>query len=144
MATITAFEDMEVWQHARSLSKRIYWITQEGSFSRDFRLKDQINASSASIMDNIAEGFERDGAKEFVQFLSFAKGSAGETRSQLYNALDRSHITEETFIELKEAALGISKQLSGLMRYLNKGDYIGLKYIREPNEIYLLETQSEI
>ena len=88
-------------------------------------------------MDNIAEGFERDGAKEFVQFLSIAKGSAGETRSQLYTALDRNHMDEETFMKLREDVMMISKQLSGLMRYLNKGEYKGLKYIREPREIYL-------
>ena len=136
---------MEVWQLARRFSKRIYWLTQEGSFSKDFRLRDQINGSSESTMDNIAEGFERDGAKEFAQFLSIAKGSAGETRSQLYCALDRNHINQQTFDELKQEVIVISKQLSGLMHYLNRGDYKGLKYVREPNEIYSLpEAESEI
>ena len=144
MATITAFEEMEVWQRARVFSRKIYRLSLEGSFAKDFKLRDQINRSSLSIMDNIAEGFERDGAKEFVQFPSIAKGSAGKTRSQLYCALDRNHITEITFSELKEVIM-IGRQLSGLIRYLNKGDYKGLKYLREPNEIYLTTVfQSEI
>ena len=137
MATIRAFEDKEVWKRARSLAGKIYRLSQEGSFSRDFKLRDQINRASMSIMDNIAEGFERDGSKEFVQFLSIAKGSSGEVRSQLYSALDRNHINEQTFNELKEEAIMINKQLFGLIKYLNKGDYKGLKFVREPNEIYL-------
>jgi four helix bundle protein len=82
MATITRFEDLEIWQEARRLFNQIKDICNQTALTSDFKLKDQIKASSGSVMDNIAEGFERDGNLEFRQFLSIAKGSAGETRSQ--------------------------------------------------------------
>ena len=81
MATINKFEDLDIWQEARRLAKEIYLISKETDLKTDFRFKDQIIASSGSVMDNIAEGFERDGNLEFRQFLSIAKGSAGESRS---------------------------------------------------------------
>ena len=84
MATIKRFEDLEIWQEARKLAHEIHLICIETELRNDFRLKSQIKASSGSVMDNIAEGFERDGNTEFRQFLSISKGSAGETRSQLY------------------------------------------------------------
>ena len=83
MPTIYKFEDMEVWQNARSLTKKIYICSSNGKFSKDFGLRDQIRRASVSIMSNIAEGFERGSNKEFIQFLFIAKGSAGEVRSQL-------------------------------------------------------------
>ena len=129
MSTFKSFEEIEVWQKARVLANRIYDITRGGSFVSDFKLKDQINGSSGSIMDNIAEGYERDGTREFVQFLSIAKGSAGETRSQLYRALDRNHISAETHKQLNDEVTTISKQLSGLMSYLNKSKLKGVKYL---------------
>src|ERR1700690_698676 len=101
MASIKRFEDIEVWQDARKICNLIYSLASEGTFSKDYKLKDQINGSSGSIMDNIAEGFERDGTKEFRQFLSYSKGSSGEVRSQLYRAFDRGHITIEDFESLK-------------------------------------------
>ncbi len=130
MSTFKSFEEIEVWQKARSLANKIYDLTLQGSFAGDFKLKDQINGSSGSIMDNIAEGFERDGTREFIQFLSIAKGSAGEARSQLYRALDRNHINKETHKQLNDEVTGISKQLSGLMNYLNKSGVKGIKYIQ--------------
>ena len=100
MATITKFEDLKIWQKARELCREIALLTRQDEFSKDYRLKDQIKSSSGSIMDNIAEGFERDGRKEFIQFLSMSKGSAGEVRSQLYRAHDCGYITKQKFQEL--------------------------------------------
>src|SRR6188768_1247303 len=112
MSTLKSFEEIEVWQKARTFANRIFELTLEGTFSRDYKLRDQINGSSGSIMDNIAEGFERGGNREFIQFLSIAKGSAGETRSQLYRALDRNHLTQDQFNSLTEEVIQVSKQIS--------------------------------
>lgn len=95
MATVTKFEDLEVWILARDQAKEIYKLTQSPNFSKDFDLKNQINAAAGSTMDNIAEGFERFSNKEFAQFLIISKGSNGEVRSQLYRAFDRNHIDDE-------------------------------------------------
>jgi four helix bundle protein len=137
MATFKNFEEIEAWKGARLLSSKIYKLTLEGTFAKDFKLRDQINGSSGSVMDNIAEGFERNGTREFIQFLSIAKGSAGETRSQLYRALDRKHITTETHEELQGEVLKINKQLSGLIDYLKASGLSGTKYMKEPEEPYL-------
>ena len=84
MSTIQKFEDLEAWKIAREVTRDIYKLSSKGEFIKDFGLRDQIRRSAVSIMSNIAEGFERDGDKEFVQFLSIAKGSAGEGRSHIY------------------------------------------------------------
>ncbi len=89
MATFKSFEDIEAWQKARELTNRVYDASDKGAFARDFGLRDQIRRACVSILSNIAEGFERSGTGEFVQFLSSAKGSAGEVRAQLYVALER-------------------------------------------------------
>jgi four helix bundle protein len=130
MATIKSFEDedIEAWQKARSLSKEIFELTNVGTFSRDFGLRDQINRASGSIMDNIAEGFERSGTKEFIQFLAIAKGSAGEVLSQLYRALDRNHLTKEQYNILAESTKQISKMINGFMIYLRDTNLKGMKF----------------
>ncbi|NBL66071.1 four helix bundle protein [Flavobacterium sp. NST-5] len=129
MATITRFEDLDIWKDARKLSKEIYLITQNNSdFKSDFRFRDQIRASSGSIMDNIAEGFERNGNLEFRQFLSIAKGSAGETRSQLYRALDFNYITQEVFEVLKTDSENLSGKINNFITYLNKKEFKGTKF----------------
>ena len=117
MAHYTTFEDLPIWQKARDICRDVYRSTQLGSFSKDFALKDQINRSSGSCMDNIAEGFERDGNREFKQFLSISKGSIGETRSQLYRALDRGHITQEDFDRLFHKCKNESKEIVGLYAF---------------------------
>lgn len=141
MAKINSFEDLQVWQAARELSNEIYSLTLTNGFSKDFSLKDQINRAVGSVMDNIAEGFERGGNKEFIQYLSIAKGSCGEVRSQLYRALDRNHIIETDFESLKDKALKISKQISGFISYLQNSNLKGIKYIsKEPETPYESET----
>ena len=128
MSTWTSFEDIESWQLARIFCKDIYRIMNYKGLSTDFRLRDQINGSSGSIMDNVAEGFERNGNKEFINFLSIAKASAGESRSQLYRIYDREYITKEEFEKLKQDALNISGKIANLMKYLKKSDFKGIKF----------------
>jgi four helix bundle protein len=140
MARVQSFEDLEVWKKARLFSNAVYEITLKESFSKDFELKKQIHRSSGSIMDNIAEGFERSGNKEFGQFLAIAKGSAGETRSQLYRALDRKHIDEVIFDHLKSEAIAISRMISALMNYLKTTEKKGAKYkVNEDGQTYHLK-----
>jgi len=128
MATFKKFEDINAWQKARELTSRIYRITGQGDFSKDYGLKDQIRRSSVSIMSNIAEGFERSGTAEFGQFLSTAKGSAGEVRSQLYVAFDQGYIGKEGFEALANSATQISRMISGLMSYLRRSGVKGTKF----------------
>ncbi|WP_330444033.1 four helix bundle protein [Flavobacterium sp. C4GT6] len=128
MATIKRFEDLEIWQEARRLAKEIHIISVETELKNDFRLKSQIKSSSGSVMDNIAEGFERDGNMEFRQFLSISKGSAGETRSQLYRLFDSGYITAEKLEILKADYESLSGKLKGFINYLNKKDYKGNKF----------------
>jgi len=128
MASIKCFEDLEVWQKAREFAKEIYAISRESHLSRDFILRDQIIRSAISIISNIAEGFERGGAGEFIQFLSVAKGSAGELRAQLYIVLDQGYIDENKFKELIEMNTAISRMISRLIEYLRKSNIKGIKY----------------
>ncbi len=128
MATVRQFEDLDIWQEARRLAKEIQVISIETDLKSDFKFKEQIKSSSGSVMDNIAEGFERDGNLEFRQFLSFAKGSAGETRSQLYRALDYGYISEQKFEILKTDYEKLSGKIKKFLTYLNKNDFKGNKY----------------
>ena len=128
MATVKRFEDLEIWQEARKLSKEVVRLSKTTDLKSDFKLRDQVKASSGSVMDNIAEGFERDGNLEFRQFLAIAKGSAGETRSQLYRLLDWEYINEMTFEKLIIDCEYLSKRISNFISYLNKKDYKGTKF----------------
>ncbi|WP_339657711.1 four helix bundle protein [Flavobacterium frigidarium] len=128
MATITRFEDLEIWKEARRLAKEIHLITVETDLKSDFRFRGQIKASSGSVMDNIAEGFERNGNLEFRQFLSIAKGSAGETRSQLYRVLDYNYIDVVKFEILKTDFENLSGKINNFISYLNKKDFKGTKF----------------
>ena len=128
MATFQKFEDIEAWQRARELTREIYTVSNENPFSKDFGLRDQVRKTSVSIMSNIAEGFERDGTKEFIQFLSVAKGSSGELRSQLYVAFDQGYLEEERFERLLGIVLETSRMIGGLINYLRKSKMKGPKY----------------
>lgn len=128
MATIKRFEDLEIWQEARKLTKEIHIISIETGLKTNFKLRDQIKASSGSVMDNIAEGFERNGNIEFRQFLSVAKGSAGEARSQLYRVLDFDYIDEEKFNVLRERLENLSGKINNFIIYLNNKDFKGTKF----------------
>lgn len=128
MSTINKFEDLEIWKEARRLSFIIFQISVETNLKHDFRFKEQIKSSSGSVMDNIAEGFERDGNIEFRQFLSIAKGSAGETRSQLYRAFDCGYINEKDFNQLKNDYERLSGKIKNFITYLNKKDFKGNKF----------------
>lgn len=129
MATIRRFEDLEIWQVARELENKVFEETQTGSLARDYKLKDQMNASSGSVMDNIAEGFGRGSRLEFVQFLSISKGSANELQSQLYRCFDRKYISKEKFDELYQLADKCCSKIHSFMNYLNRSEIKGQKFV---------------
>lgn len=128
MATFQRFEDINAWQKSRELTRDIYRVTKQGPFSKDYGLRDQIRCASSSVMSNIAEGFERCGTGEFMQFLSIAKGSVGEVRSQLYIAVDQGYLDKKTFEGLFETATEISKMINGLMCYMRESSIKGVKF----------------
>jgi four helix bundle protein len=134
MAKIERFEDLISWQKARELNRLVYKISANGTFAKDFGLRDQIRRASISIMSNIAEGFERGGDKEFAQFLSNAKGSCGEVRCQLYAALDEKYLSEVEFKLLSEKSLEVSRLISGFMTYLRRSELRGNKIKQPANE----------
>src|ERR1044072_174125 len=110
------------------LANRIYDVTSEAGFSRDFALPDQIRRASISVVSNIAEGYERDGDREFLQFLFVAKGSCGEVRAQLYLAHDRSYLSDDQFREIHAKAVELSRVIAGLIKYLQQSKISGTKY----------------
>ena len=122
------FEEIEAWQLARELTKAVYALVKGSSFSHDFGLSDQIRRASVSVMANIAEGHERDGTKEFIQFLSCAKGSVGEVRSHLYVALDATYIDQQPFDALSTLTFRIAAALSALIKALRSSDISGQKF----------------
>ncbi|MNK21334.1 hypothetical protein D3C87_395880 [compost metagenome] len=130
MAKIEKFEDLQVWILAREISQAIWLLFENTSLGKDFELKNQMSRSSGSIMDNIAEGFERNGNREFIQFLSISKGSCGELRYQLYRAFDRNHITKEQFEEIASKTDFENKKLGFFISYLNSSEYRGSKFSR--------------
>ncbi|MDD2963495.1 MAG: four helix bundle protein [Bacteroidales bacterium] len=126
--TITRFEDLEIWQLSRELNRIVKGYTHREAFSRDFRFIDQITSSCGSVMDCIAEGFERDGTKEFIQFLSIAKGSCGEARSQCYRAFDFSYISSEELNDILLRTDVLRSKISNFISYLKSCDLKGKKY----------------
>ncbi len=125
---IEHFEDMEVWQEARELCRYVFEISSKEPFCKDYKFRDQIRDSSGSVMDNIAEGFERGGNKEFIQFLYIAKGSCGETRSQGYRAFDRNYILQEELDSLIKLTETESIKIANLIRYLKNSEMKGAKF----------------
>ena len=125
---ITRFEDLEIWQEARGLCKLIYKITSREPFSKDFRFRDQIRSACGSIMDNIAEGFGRGGNREFINFLSIAKGSNDEVRSQAHRASDFNYINKDELEDIIFRTLSISKRTTSFITYLKKSERRGPKF----------------
>ena len=128
MPTISNFEDLEIWQLARQQAIEIFQLYSQEPFSKDWELRNQINASSASVMDNIVEGFERSGNREFTSFLIISKGSNGEVRSQLHRAFDRQYITLQRFEELKLNCVLLSKKITSFIKYLKQSEHKGFRY----------------
>ena len=128
MAKAQKFEDLAIFQMARDLCKEVYAITKEGEFHKDSRFVQQIRAAAGSIMDNIAEGFERDGNKEFINFLYIAKGSCGEVRSQILRASDVGFIDKETAAKLYNDCINISKSISKFIKAIKASGLSGLKF----------------
>ncbi len=128
MAKIERFEDIEAWKLARELTKSVYQVSSTGAFCRDSALVNQIRRAAISILSNIAEGFERNGDKEFVQFLMVAKGSCGEVRAQLYVAYDQSYVSEAEFAALRSQVEQIGRMISGLTSYLRNSHMKGSKF----------------
>ena len=120
MSEIQRFEDIDSWQAGMELVNDIYRVSGQGAFANDFALRDQIRKAAVSIPSNIAEGFERNRRSEFIQFLRYAKGSAGEVRSQLYNARDQDYIDAETFQSLQSDVESVSRQIQGFIRHLRR------------------------
>lgn len=128
MATFKKLEEIECWKRARELTRRIYKISGEAAFAKDFGLKDQIRRASVSVVSNIAEGYDRSGTAEFIQFLATAKGSAAEVRCQPYVAADQMYIKERDFVELNALAAETGSMVGGLMKYLRGSGYKGTKF----------------
>ena len=122
MATIARFEDLEIWQLASQQANELYLLYSIDNFSKDFDLKNQVNRSSGSVMDNIAEGFERSGNKEFIHFLLISKGSNGEVSSQLYRAADRKHLNIDLLNELILKNEILSKKITAFINYLKTSE----------------------
>lgn len=142
MATFQRFEDIDAWQRARQLTQEIYKVSSQGSFARDFSLRDQIRRASVSVMANIAEGFERSGTGEFAQFLSIAKGSVGEIKTHLYVALDQGYLSQQDFDGMSAAAAEIGRLIGGLMSYLRTTAIRGTKFKRSTRNPKQLETRN--
>lgn len=128
MATIHKFEDLEIWQLARSLCQKIYPLTFADPIAKDFRYKDQIRGSCGSVMDNIAEGFGRGSKLEFINSLTIAKGEAEELKSQLYRGLDNKYFSEGLFEELYNDSEFLIKKIGAFISYLNKSNIRGQKF----------------
>lgn len=132
MAKIEKFEDLEIWNISRDICKDIEILFETTSLGKRYALKDQMDRSSGSIMDNISEGFERNGNREFINFLSYSKGSCGELKSQLYRSLDKKIISDEQFRITSEKIELVKNKIGAFMKYLNNSEIKGLKFNNKP------------
>ena len=132
MATFKKFEEIVSWQKARELNNKLRLCIKKNAFDRNYKFVNQIMASCGSIMDNIAEGFERNGNREFIQYLYISKGSCGEFRSQLYRALDSNYLIQSEFDELYKLSFEISVLIQKLIHYLQSSSLKGAKYKHLP------------
>ncbi|MGB0933064.1 MAG: four helix bundle protein [Lishizhenia sp.] len=144
MANIQKIEDIQIWKDARILCQQVWKYINYPEFKKSFALVNQIDRSSGSVMDNVAEGFERSGKREFIQFLSIAKGSCGETKSQLIRALDRSLISQLEFETSYKLCQNILKQLQSFIGYLKKQENKGYKFEEPIIEYKKLENSADI
>lgn len=128
MATIKRFEELEVWQLSRKLNIKLNPLLEKLDATRNFPLKSQLDSAAGSVMDNIAEGYERGGNRELIQFLSISKGSLGEVRSQIYRVRDRNVITDEHFGELYSDCIDLASKLGTFMTYLSNSEFKGAKF----------------
>ena len=129
MATLKTFEEIKIWQDARQLYQKIIALTKRTEFSKNFRLCSQIKEAAGSVMDNIAEGFERDSRLEFINHLSYAKGSCGEVCLQLYRSVDEGYITQEEQSNFNNQYKSLSTDIANFIRYLNQSDIKGQKFL---------------
>lgn len=136
MATIKRFEELEIWQLARQLCIDIEKLVEEGLGRKNIRLKDQIQGLSGSVMDNIAEGFEKENTKEFIHYLYYAKGSCGETRSQLIR-INFKYFEIERIKRLITDSERISVKIKTLIGYLSNTQHRGQRYVQDAQEPYV-------
>ena len=125
MAKISRFEDLQSWQKARQLANYVYDLTEHPTFSKDFRLRDQIQGGAGSVMHNIAEGFDAGTNPEFIRFLKMSRRSASEVQSELYLALDRKYITDENLSTAYSLATESKRLINGMIAYLRKSSLPG-------------------
>jgi four helix bundle protein len=128
MAHYTSYQDLDIYKLAREVSNDVWGLIVTTPLGVDYKLRDQINGSSGSIMDNIAEGFGRGGNREFINFLSYARGSCCETEAQLQRALDRKHLSDEQFQDLIKKTRNLNDQISKFMNYLKASERKGSKF----------------
>jgi four helix bundle protein len=131
MATVQRFEDLESWQCGRRLKQAVYGFTRRKPFASDFALVSQIRRAVQSVTSNIAEGFERGGNREFIQFLSQSKGSVGEVKDQLYTALDECYVSPKEFALAYDLAEQTTRLIGGFISYLRRSDKVGSKFVSQ-------------
>jgi four helix bundle protein len=127
---VETFEELQMYQRARELINAVYGLTRKKAFAQDFGLVNQIRRSGISILSNIAEGFERGSAKEFIQFLYIAKGSSGEVRAQLQIAFDQKYVNKDDYIQLVDLCRHLSAMISKFITHLKRSDYNGEKFTK--------------